>query len=242
MAMYSDSRFPVSDAMADVHTRQFEQIVAPGTWYTGAQRRAIAVTARSAGIEAGLLEPSPDSPDSSSGSDVDLPETARRVAATIAVSVLELTRDFHDEAIAEGLRDVEYVEITGVVSRLVDLDVFARGIGSAPRPLPAPEIGAPSRQRPDTAVVEHAWVATVPNGPAGGAVGEALYHGHPMPYIVRALSLVPEELRAHVELEVAHYTRLDKLFDYEYQHHDGLTRPQAELVAGRVSALNDCFY
>ncbi len=53
---------------------------------------------------------------------------------------------------------------------------------------------------------------------------------------------VPEELRAHVELEIAHYTRLGKIFDYEYQHHEGLTRPQAEIVAGRVSALNDCFY
>jgi hypothetical protein len=64
----------------------------------------------------------------------------------------------------------------------------------------------------------------------------------PMPYIVRAMSLVPDELRAHLELEIAHYTRLDKLFDYQYQHHEGLTRPQTEVVAGRVSALNDCFY
>jgi hypothetical protein len=30
--------------------------------------------------------------------------------------------------------------------------------------------------------------------------------------------------------------------DFEFNHHDGLTRPQAEVVAGRVSALNDCFY
>ena len=63
-----------------------------------------------------------------------------------------------------------------------------------------------------------------------------------MPYIVRGMRLVPDELRAHLELERARYTRSDTLFDYEYQHHEGLTRPQAEVVAGRVSALNDCFY
>jgi hypothetical protein len=91
-------------------------------------------------------------------------------------------------------------------------------------------------------VIEHAWIPTVPNGPAGGDIGASLYHGQPMPYIVRAMSLVPDELRAHLELEIAHYTRLDKLFDYQYQHHEGLTRPQTEVVAGRVSALNDCFY
>jgi hypothetical protein len=239
MSLYGESTYPVSEALAGLHDRQFEHIVSPGTWYTGAQRRAIAATARSAAFEAGLLEPASDPAEATN---VDLPDIARRVAATIATSVVDLNEAFYENAAAEGLRDVEYVEITGVVARLVDLDVFARGIGVAPRPLPPVRTGAPSRTRPDTAVVEHAWVATIPNGREGGAVGESLYHGHPMPYIVRALSLVPDELRAHVELEIAHYTRLDKLFDYEYQHHNGLSRPQAEVVAGRVSALNDCFY
>ena len=173
---------------------------------------------------------------------MDLPESTRQVVGTIATSVLNLDNEFFDQAIGDGLSDVEYVEIVGVVSRLVDLDVFARGIGVAPQPLPPAGAGEPTRSRPDTAVIEYAWVPTIPNGPDGGEIGAALYQGHPMPYIVRSMSLVPDELRAHVELEVAHYTRLDKLFDYEYQHHEGLTRPQSEVVAGRVSAINDCFY
>ena len=239
MSLYADSEYPVRDETAAVHVRQLANIAAPGTWGAGAQRRAVAVEARNAGYEAGLLEPPPGGVEES---DIALPEAVRGVARTVAASVHDLNREFHDQAVADGLGDAEYVEVVGVVVRLVDLDVFARGIGVSPRPLPDAQPGEPTRERPATAVVEKAFVPTIPNGPAGGEMGEALYHGQPMPYILRALSLVPEELRAHVELEIAHYTRLDKLFDYDYQHHEGLTRPQVEVVAGRVSALNDCFY
>jgi hypothetical protein len=239
MSLYADSTYPVRNEIADVHRRQFAGIAAPGTWFTGEERQSIAAEARKAGFEAGLLEPPDEGPERPA---IELPEATRQVIRTIAVSVKALTQDFCRTALEGGLSDAEYVEIVGVVSRIVDLDVFARGIGDAPRPLPQPTAGMPTRERPDTAVFEEAWLPTIPNGPNGGEIGKALYHGQPMPYIVRSMSLVPDELCAHVELEVAHYTRLDKLFDYQYQHHDGLTRPQAEVVAGRVSALNDCFY
>jgi hypothetical protein len=239
LSLYPDASFPVSDAITAVHARQLEGIVSAGTWGSGAQRRSVAIEARRACSEAGLLEPLAGSVEPA---DVELPEGIRHIIGTIATSVHDLNQDFFAEALGSGLADAEYVEIVGIVSRLVDIDVFCRGIGVSPRPLPAARAGQASRKRPHEAVMELAWVPTIPNGPPGGEAGAALYHGQPMPYIVRALSLVPDELRAHVELEIAHYTRLDKLFDYDYQHHDGLTRPQAELVAGRVSALNDCFY
>ena len=100
----------------------------------------------------------------------------------------------------------------------------------------------PTLERPAEAVQELAWVPTIPNPPDGGALAEALYGGHPMPYIIRALSLVPEELRLHLALEMVQYLPLERILEYDYQHHDGLTRAQAEIVAGRISALNDCFY
>ena len=83
---------------------------------------------------------------------------------------------------------------------------------------------------------------TVPNPPDGGETADDLYGGQPKPYIMRSLSLVPDEFRAHIGLEQIQYTRLDRIIDYAYQHHEGLTRPQTEVVAGRVSALNECFY
>jgi hypothetical protein len=239
MPLYADSAYPVVEEITAVHVRQLKQITSPGTWGTGAQRRAVASEARRACYESGLLEPPASGFDDA---DIDLSDSLKDVVHGIAVSVGELNLNFFENAVRSGLSDAEYVEIVGVVARIVDLDVFARGIGVTPRPLPAAASGKPSHERPATAVMEKAWVPTIPNGPAGGAFGQSLYHGQPMPYIVRGMSLVPDELRAHLELEQAHYTRLDKLLDYEYQHHEGLTRPQAEVVAGRVSALNDCFY
>ena len=70
----------------------------------------------------------------------------------------------------------------------------------------------------------------MPDPPDGGADAEELYGGQPKPYIMRALSLVPDEFRAHIGLEQIQYTRLDRIMDYAYQHHEGLTRPQAEVV------------
>ena len=83
---------------------------------------------------------------------------------------------------------------------------------------------------------------TVPNPPEGGAAAEDLYGGQPKPYIFRGMSLVPDELRAHLALERVQYLPLEKILEYDFAHHEGLSRAQAELVAGRVSALNDCFY
>ncbi len=57
-----------------------------------------------------------------------------------------------------------------------------------------------------------------------------------------SLSLVPAELRMHLELEEVQYLPLDRILEYDYQHHEGLSRSQVEIVAGRVSALNDCFF
>jgi hypothetical protein len=239
MTLYADSDYPVRADIDAVHAVQLDRMAAPGTWGSGAQRRAVALAARRAGIDAGLLEASGVDDDAPGAG---LPETVRRVVEPLAVSPGELDRDFYEQALADGLSDAEYVEIVGVVARMTDLDVFARGIDVPLRPLPAARPGAPTRQRSDGAKVELAWVPTVPNAPEGGELALSLYGDKPKPYIVRALSLVPDELRNHLELEQAQYTRLDRVLDFGYRHYEALTRPQVEIVAGRISALNACFF
>lgn len=239
MSHYADSAYPVRADLDAVHGSQLEKLGAPGTWGTGAQRLAIAAAARKAGYEAGVLE---EPADGGASPDLVLPEFVRRIVERLAVSPKDVDQAFYDQALADGLSDAEYVEIVGVVSRITDMDVFARGIGVALRPLPAAQPGEPSRERPAEAVPELAWAPTIPNGPEGGDLGAALYGGKPKPYILRALSLVPDELRAHIELEGLQYTQLSRIFEFDYQHHEGLTRPQVEVVAGRVSAINECFF
>ena len=239
MTLYPDSAYPVSADLAAAHASQLDQLGLAGTWGTGAQRLAIAAAARRAGYDAGILE---EPADDDSAADLALPQFIRRIVERLAVSPKDVDQAFYDQALEDGLSDAEYVEIVGIVSRITDIDVFARGIGVALRPLPSARPGEPSRGRPTEAVLELAWAPTIPNGPDGGELGAALYGGKPKPYILRALSLVPDELRAHIELEGLQYTQLDRIFEFDFQYHEGLTRPQVEVVAGRISALNECFF
>lgn len=239
MMLYADSDYPVREDIDTVHAAQLENIASPGTWGTGAQRRAVALEARRALVAAGMLEvveADDDEPD------IDLPDGVKRIIAQLAVAPGAIDQAFYEQALAGGLSDAEYAEIVGVVARMTDLDVFARGIGVALRPLPPAKAGAPTRQRPAEAVPELAWVPTVPNFPEGGEMARDLYGEAPKPYIVRGLSIVPAELRVHLEMETAQYSQLDKVRDFTYQHHEALTRPQTEIVAGRISAINACFF
>lgn len=239
MSLYADSAYPVRADLDEIHAAQLAKLGAPGSWGTGAQRVAVAAAAREACYDAAILE-RPD--DEGAPAELDLPDVARRVAGQVSAAPMDVDQAFYDAALADGLSDAEYAEIVGVVSRLSSFDVFCRGIGVPLRPLPAAQPGSPSRERSAGAVIEQAWVPTVPNAPEGGDDAEALYGGKPKPYIMRALSMLPDEFHAHIGLEQIQYTRLDRIMDYAYQHHDGLTRPQTEVVAGRVSALNECFY
>lgn len=238
MSLYEDSALPVRADLEAAHQTQFDRFGQTGTWGSGAQRIAVISAARRAGIDAGVLE-APEY--GGATSDVQLPKVVQDIIAKIAVSPKDVDLDFYNAAIGSGLSDSEYTEIVGLVSFITNLDVFARGIGVPLRPLPEPQAGAPSRVRPPEAVQEQAFVPTIPNPPEGGAVAKAMY-GPFKPYIMRSMSLVPEEFNDHIALERAQYLPLEKIMDFEFNHHDGLTRPQAEVIAGRVSALNDCFY
>ena len=70
-----------------------------------------------------------------------------------------------------------------------------------------------------------------------------LYDAIPMPVvpnIVNALSLVPDEIRGMLDLGQAEYVSFDNLTDFTA--HRSLDRRQTELIATRVSAINECFY
>jgi hypothetical protein len=239
MNLYADSSYPVRKDIAEVHASQLGKLGMPGTWGTGAQRLAVAAETRKACYEAGILE-TPTVTEIEN--DANLPDVACEVIRLLAVSPKDVDKASFDSALKGGLSNTEYVEIVGLVARLVNLDVFARGIGVPPRQLPSAEKGEPSRERPEAAIQELAWVPTIPNPPEGGQTADELYGGQAKPYIVRGLSLVPDEVRAHLELEEVQYLPLRHILKPNYQHHDGLTRSQVEIVAGRVSALNECFF
>ena len=239
MSLYADSRYPVRSDLEAVHRKQLRQLGDPGTWGTGEQRLAVASEIRRVCAEAGLQE---EPEGSRLESEADLPSAARELIRELAVEPQGFDEASYTAARSGGLSDEEYVETVGIVARLTSMDIFARGIGVALRPLPAPRDGAPSRVRPAAAKKEMAWVPTVPNLPEGGEDAEKSYGKTYHPYIFRSLSLVPGEMHQHIELENIQYLPMDSILIKDYQHHEDFSRAQTETVAGRVSAINECFY
>ena len=141
-----------------------------------------------------------------------------------------------------GLTDEAYVEIVSIVSTVMGIDSFCDALGMPLIPLPAAQPGEPSRYRPAEAKDEGAWVATIPSD--GTGENEAALYGegkHPpkfVPNVFRAMSLVPDAVRNLRELLSAYYVKdVGNL-----SLHNSLDRRQIELVAARVSSINECFY
>ena len=123
----------------------------------------------------------------------------------------------------------------------MSIDTFARAIGAPLWPLPDAEPGEPTRLRPEEARVNGHWVPTIAPADAVGDLAD-LYGGSDfVPNIRTAVSLVPDELGPLAEYAAANYVDLDDLLDLHASPR-AISRPAMELLAARVSALNECFY
>ena len=63
----------------------------------------------------------------------------------------------------------------------------------------------------------------------------------PAANVIRAMSLVPDEIRTLKDLSTAHYLKNSQVRDPKASR-GPLSRAQMELIAGRVSVLRECFY
>ena len=62
-----------------------------------------------------------------------------------------------------------------------------------------------------------------------------------MAYIVQAMSLVPAEVKGFFDICAQQYQTGAQMYDFENEFR-AISHAQIELVAGRVSALNQCVY
>ena len=166
----------------------------------------------------------------------------------IVTDPARLTRGWFDSLIASGISDAEYVESVGVIATVVSIDTFCRAIGAPPHPLPVAIAGQPHRRRPRTAHQRgEAWVAMIHPKDLEGALDTpeerqlAAYWAGTLANIRRALSLVPEEAYAWFQLVEAQYLPGKWMRDFSREFR-AITHAQIELIAGRVSVLNQCFY
>jgi len=241
---YDDSGVPVREDLRRAHADILEHVASPGTWWTGADRVALAEESRN-GLACGLCQErkaalSPNAVQGDHDTLGRLPQNIVDVVHRIRTDPGRLSREWFDSVIADGLSQERYVELVGVVTLIAGMDSFARALGVPFAELPEPRAGEPSRHRPTGAKPGIAWVPIIDPadavGPEAGMYGDSSF----VPNIMRALSLVPDQVRALLASSNAHYFGMDTMMDPTAKR--DLDRMGVELVASRVSALNECFY
>jgi hypothetical protein len=242
---YATAPVPIRDDLRAAHVRAWGAVGRPGTWWAAAERVAIAAEVRAAATctlcAARRAALSPYTVSGTHDGPGILTPPAIEAVHRITTDPGRLTRAWFDDLAAAGLGDAPYVELLGIVVTVLGTDSFCRAVGVPRHPLPAAHAGAPSRVRPAAARNEGAWVPSIPSGAARGADAD-LYADipGPVPNVMRALSLVPDALRTLKELGAAHYMTTAEMTDLT--HGRALDRAQMELIAGRISALRECFY
>lgn len=240
---YETALIKVREDIIAAHKRAWRRISEAGTWWTGEQRVAIAAEARNA-LSCSLCRErkavvSPSAVKGDHNSLGFVPESLVEVIHRIRTDPGRLTKRWYQQVLASGISDAQYVEIISVVATIVAVDTFARGIGVPAPELPVPVDGEHSRIRPASAKLEGAWVTMIALNDATGPLAD-LYAPEYASNIQRALSLVPNEVRGLSDPVAPHYFPFEKVVDVS--HARSISRSQMELLAGRVSALNKCFY
>ena len=240
---YASASIKVRDDITEAHRRAWQRIAAPGTWWTGKERVAIAAEVRNA-VKCALCKERKAalSPHTVEGTHESLGFLAEGVVDVIHRVVTDpgrLSKAWYEQVLAGGLEDTHYVEIIGMVITVVSVDVFCRAVGVPAHPLPSPVDGEPSRRRPESAKPESAWVQMIAQGKEKGPEAD-LYREGNHPHVGRALSLVPDEVRGMKGLIGAQYVPVHQVIDVRVNR--SISRAQMELIAGKVSALNGCFY
>ncbi len=240
---YADAALPVREDLPATHRRAWRRLAQPGTWWSGRERVAIAAEVRQAArcsyCRARKVALSPDAVAGAHESLGALPEAVVEVIHRVVTDPARLSRSWYEQVRADGVTDAQYVETIGVIVTVVSIDSFHRGLGVPPEPLPEPLAGEPSRRRPPAAKLDRACLPMIAEGQAMGPEAR-IFMRRRNPNVLRALSLVPDEVRGLRELSAAQYLPLEQLMNLRAGR--SLRRMQIELIAGRVSALNECFY
>jgi alkylhydroperoxidase family enzyme len=212
---------PIRSDILDAQCAAWDRIGSAGSWWTGEQRVAMAEVVRAARKRRGeppWLRAAP-----ARATDV-LSARVVEVARRVAIDAHKLDRDWC-EASASELGDAAYVELVAVAVLTTVVDSFSESIGAQLVPLPEAKAGEIDEKRPEGVGDAGAWVEMTTPWPG--------------PNVGRALSLAPLDQAAFMGLVGSMYA----LGNFTQLVWDGpLSRPQTELVAARVSAINECFY
>ena len=225
----------------------FDQLGKAGGWWTADERVAIAEENRAAKTcslcaerKAALSpyatkERNHDSRSTLSPNVID-------VIHRISTDPGRLSQRWYEDAIGNGMRPEELVEITSIIGVVTISDTLSCALGLGQRPLPQPskESAPPHRQTVSGTEIDRAWVPMVLPDSAEGML-KLMYDQLETSVgfvfnVARALTAVPEAVRDFFGAFIPNYTTHGPV------RAGGLNRTQVELLASSTSDYNDCFY
>ena len=227
-----DKALPLSQELRAAHDAGLTMICSPGPSWTGAERRAMVESARAAS-DCGFCgeRKSALSPGHVAGKHQDrtgLPANVVDAVHRIRTDPARLTRSWFEEITTE-IGQAAYVELVSVVNTSVIIDTLHAALDQPLPALPEAESGPPTQAPPGDVVDAGAWV------PITRAPRDMADTGLPaVPNIFRAMGLVPDAVALFFNTFRPHYALKDIQLS--------ISQAQAELVASRVSAWNECFY
>ena len=217
---------------------------APGTWWTGAERVAIAAeTRQAASCPLCADRRQALSPYSVAGDHSNLgrlPAAAIEAIHRITTDAGRLSESWYRRVINGGLGEGPYVELLSVVAIVTCVDTFHRTLGLPARDLPPARPGVPSCVVPAGAKPGLGWMPMLspedrrPDDPD-------LYRNRIGGNVQRALSLVPPAMIQFWDMFEAMYLENPAMRDFGREYR-AISHPQIEMLAARVATLNQCLY
>ena len=133
---YREAAFPIADRIRACHLRDWERLRAPGAWWTGAERVAIARQTRLAEDCALCRERaatlSPASVAGECSPDLLLPQAAVDAIHKLITDKSRLSEQWYRQVVsAEGMSEERYIELLGVLVHVFAVDEPAPRPGSA---------------------------------------------------------------------------------------------------------------
>lgn len=242
---FNSAPFPIREDLGEAYRNYWQQLAAPGTWWTGPERVAIAEESRNALVCNFCVERkqalSPYALAGEHRSDEILSKTAVDVVHRVVTDQNRITQSYVESIEADGLSKGAYVELVGIVVAMVSIDEFHRALGLPLEALPVGQPGEPTCYVPQHLSEDIGFVPTIPPEGAVGAESDLWARGFSA-NVIRALTLVPNALREWRDISAAQYIPLEKMGNFAKEDNRSINRTQIELVAGRVSAVNECFY
>ena len=220
----------VRQDLVRAHNQAIAALSKPGTWWTGAQRRELAITAQLAISESEPVAPwvGVSTVANKLPASLTAPKIAHDVMYRISRHAATLTREWYEKVTAE-INPLAFVELCGIACTIAPVMAFRRSLGLPALEVGPAESGQPSNKEPDNIVsAQLNWVPVV--GPADKDAA-----------VVQAFTAVPETNRVIWAMADAQYIPDKEMVDPNWTR-GTLSRVQTELIATRVSQQRECFY